>query len=181
MPITIVVPSMEFFDPVKNEFFQSKEQTLQLQHSLVSLAKWEQKWNKPFLSKEEKTQEEMLDYIRCMTITQNVDPGVYKRLTKENYDDIYNHINAQMTATTFSDKDNHKNSREIITAEIIYYWMITFGIPFECQKWHLNTLLTLIKVCGIKNAPSKKMSKKDILARNHSLNMARRNALGSRG
>lgn len=181
MPITIVVPSTEFFDPVKDEFFQVKEQTLQLQHSLVSLAKWEQKWNKPFLSKEEKTQEEMLDYIRCMTINQNVDPGVYKRLSSANYEEINKHINAPMTATTFSDKDNRRGSREIITAEIIYYWMISLGIPFECQKWHLNTLLTLIKVCSIKNAPSKKMSKKDLLSRNHSLNMARRNALGSKG
>ncbi len=178
--LTIVVPASEFYDPIKEEFFRTKEQTLQLEHSLFSLAKWESKWCKPFLSKDDKSQDEMLDYIRCMTINQNVDPGVYKRLSSQNYEDISNYINAPMTATTFSDK-NHRSSREIITAEIIYYWMISLGIPLECQKWHLNRLFALIKVCSIKNAPSKKMGKRDILSQNHALNMARRNALGSRG
>lgn len=179
--LTIVVPAAEYYDPVKEEFFRVKEQTLQLEHSLFSLAKWEAKWCKPFLSRQEKTNEEVLDYVRCMTINQNVDPGIYKRLSKDNFDEINKYINAPMTATTFSDKDNRKGSREIVTAEIVYYWMVSLGIPFECQKWHLNRLFTLIKVCSIKNAPSKKMGMKDIMRRNNALNMARRNALGSKG
>ena len=178
--LTIVVPASEFYDPVKEEFFKTKEQTLILEHSLFSLAKWEAKWHKAFLSKDEKTQAEVIDYIRCMTVNQINDQGVYKRLTKQNLEDINEYINAPMTATTFSDKQT-RSSREIVTAEIIYYWMISLGIPFECQKWHLNRLFTLIRVCSIKNAPSKKMKKRDILSSNHALNLARRNAMGSMG
>lgn len=178
--LSIVVPEREYYDEDKNEFIHSKETTLQLEHSLVSLSKWESKWNKPFLSSKDKTDEEILDYIRCMTITQNVDPSVYLRLSKQNVEQIVNYINLPMTATTFSDRENGKK-REIITAEIVYYWMISLNVPFECQKWHLNRLLTLIKVCSIKNTPPKKMSKNEILNRNRALNASRRRALGSKG
>lgn len=178
--LSIVVPEREYYDEDKNEFIHSKETTLQLEHSLVSLSKWESKWNKPFLSSKDKTDEEILDYIRCMTITQNVDPSVYLRLSKQNVEQIVNYINLPMTATTFSDRENGKKG-EIITAEIVYYWMISLNVPFECQKWHLNRLLTLIKVCSIKNTPPKKMSKNEILNRNRALNASRRRALGSKG
>ena len=178
--LSIVVPEREYYDEDKNEFIHSKETTLQLEHSLVSLSKWESKWNKPFLSSKDKTDEEILDYIRCMTITQNVDPSVYLRLSKKNIEQIVNYINLPMTATTFSDRENGKKG-EIITAEIVYYWMISLNVPFECQKWHLNRLLTLIKVCSIKNTPPKKMSKSEILSRNRALNASRRRALGSKG
>lgn len=178
--LSIVVPEREYYDENKNEFIHSKETTLQLEHSLVSLSKWESKWNKPFLSSKDKTDEEILDYIRCMTITQNVDPSVYLRLSKKNVEQIVNYINLPMTATTFSDRENGKKG-EIITAEIVYYWMISLNVPFECQKWHLNRLLTLIKVCSIKNTPPKKMSKNEILNRNRALNASRRRALGSKG
>lgn len=178
--LTIVVPEREYFDDNKNEFVHTKEVTLQLEHSLVSLSKWEAKWNKPFLSSNDKTDEEILDYIRCMTITQNVDKSVYYRLSKENIEKINNYINLPMTATTFSDRNASRN-KETITAEIVYYWMIALNIPFECQKWHLNRLLTLVKVCSIKNAPPKKMSKNEIFSRNRALNASRRKALGSRG
>lgn len=178
--LSIVVPEREYYDEDKNEFIHSKETTLQLEHSLVSLSKWESKWNKPFLSSKDKTDEEILDYIRCMTITQNVDPSVYLRLSKKNVEQIVNYINLRMTATTFSDRENGKKG-EIITAEIVYYWMISLNVPFECQKWHLNRLLTLIKVCSIKNTPPKKMSKNEILNRNRALNASRRRALGSKG
>lgn len=179
-PLVITIPEQEFYDQEKEEFFKTKAQTLQLEHSLLSLSKWESKWHKPFLSTVEKTQEETLDYIRCMTITQNVDPSVYRRLSPDNYKAITDHINAPMTATTFSDKDNRK-SKEIITSELLYFYMTALNIPMEFEKWHLNKLLVLIKICSIKNAPSKKMSKREILRNNHALNMARRSALGSRG
>lgn len=179
--LEIVLPTIESWDEQKQEFVYSKEQKLQLEHSLVSLRKWESKWCKPFLGKDEKTQEETIDYIRCMTITQNVKPETYNRLTKKHIDQIVEYIGAPMTATTFS-KSNDRPSREIVTAELIYYWMIALNIPIEeCQKWHLNTLLTLIRVCNIKNTPPKKRSKRDIISQNAALNAARRQQTNSKG
>ena len=151
--IRITIPKSESWDEVKQEFVSVKEQTLQLEHSLVSLSKWESKWCKPFFSKQEKTYEETMDYIKCMTLTQNVDPNVYLHLTEANITQINKYIEAPMTATTFYEDKNGAKSREIITSELIYYWMIALNIPFECQKWHINRLLTLIRVCIIKNAP----------------------------
>lgn len=179
--LQITIPAVELWDERKQEFVTTKEQTLQLEHSLVSLSKWESKWCKAFLTKQGKTFEETLDYIKCMTITQNVDPEVYNHLTNENIEEINKYIEAPMTATYFSDDKTAKSSREQITAELIYYWMIALNIPFECQKWHLNRLLTLIKVCSIKNQPPKKRSRKEIMSRNAALNAARRKQLNTRG
>lgn len=179
--LQITIPAVEQWDERKQEFFTTKEQTLQLEHSLVSLSKWESKWCKAFLTKQEKTFEETLDYIKCMTITQNVDPEVYNYLTNKNIEEINNYIDAPMTATYFSDDKTVKSSRGQITAELIYYWMIALNIPFECQKWHLNRLLTLIKVCNIKNQPPKKRSRKEIMSRNAALNAARRKQLNTKG
>lgn len=179
--LQITIPAVEQWDEQKQEFVTTKEQTLSLEHSLVSLSKWESKWCKPFLTKQEKTFEETLDYIKCMTITQNVDPEIYRHLTNENINEVNRYIEAPMTATYFSDEKNSKTSREQVTAELIYYWMIALNIPFECQKWHLNRLLTLIKVCNIKNQPPKKRSKKEIMSRNAALNAARRKQLNTKG
>ena len=179
--LQITIPAVELFDENKNEFVTTKAQTLQLEHSLVSLHKWESKWCKPFLSKQDKSPEELLDYIKCMTITQNVDPNVYVFLTDDNLRQINSYIEAPMTATYFSEDKNAKKNREIVTAELIYYWMFALNIPFECRKWHLNQLLTLVKVCSIKNQPPKKRSKKDILSRNAALNAARRKQFNTTG
>ena len=179
--LTITIPSVEMFNEKTQEFFSTKEQTLQLEHSLVSLSKWESKWNKAFLTKTDKTKEETIDYIKCMTITQNVDPNVYSCLTPSNIEEILKYIEAPMTATTFSNFNQKEVNREVVTSELIYYWMISLNIPMECQKWHLNRLLTLIRVCNIKNTPPKKMSKKDIMSRNAALNAARRKQFGSTG
>jgi len=178
--LTITVPGAEYYNPQTEEFVYTKDQTLTLEHSLVSLSRWESKWNIAFLSKEPKTNEQLLDYIKFMTLTQNVSPEVYTRLTPKNFQEINEYIDLPMTATTFSDNQTSRN-KEIITAEIIYYWMIAQNIPFECQKWHLNRLLALIKVCSIKNTPPKKMSRSEILNRNRSLNASRRKALGTKG
>ena len=178
--LRIVIPGQEFWDEEKQEFINTKEQVLQLEHSLISLSKWEAKWCKVFLSKQEKTAEETIDYIKCMTITPNVDPEVYNRLTKENIKEIEDYIAAPMTATYFSSNEN-KPSHEQVTSELIYYWMIALTIPFECEKWHLNRLLTLIKVCNIKNQPPKKMGKREIMSRNAALNAARRKQLNTKG
>lgn len=179
--LRITIPAAEFWDEVNEEFIYTKEQTLQLEHSLVSLSKWESKWCKAFLGKQDKTDEEILDYVKCMTITQNVDPEVYTRLTAANYEEINAYIEAPMTATYFSDDKLTKGGREVVTAELIYYWMIAFNIPVEFQKWHLNKLLTLIRVCNIKNSPPKKRSKREIMKRNAALNAARRKQWNSRG
>ena len=179
--LEIVIPETEQWDEVKQEFISTKEQTLKLEHSLVSLSKWESKWCQPFLSKKEKTVEQTIDYIKCMTLTQNVDPNVYNLLTKDNILKINEYISAPMTATTFHQENKGGGNGELITSELIYYWMVSLNIPFECQKWHLNRLFTLIKVCSIKNQPPKKMSKKDIMSRNAALNAARRKQLNSKG
>lgn len=176
----ITVPEAEYFDDLKEEFIYVKETTLCLEHSLVSLAKWESKWNKPFLSNTNKTDEEIVDYIRCMTITQNVNPLVYLGLTRSNYSQINEYIDAPMTATWFSKKQKQSRQREIITAEIIYYWMISLNIPFECQKWHLNRLLTLVRVCNEKNNPQK-MSMKEQMAQQRELNAARKKQMNTKG
>ena len=169
------------WDEQKQEFVSIKEQKLQLEHSLVSLSKWESKWRKAFLAKQDKTYSETLDYIRCMTITPNVDPQVYNFLTVDNINQINDYIAAPMTATVFSEDNSSRNNREVVTSELIYYWMIALNIPFECQKWHLNRLLTLIRVCNIKNTPPKKRSKNEIMSRNAALNAARRKQLGTKG
>ena len=179
--LTIKIPAREFFDEKTQTFFTTKEQTLQLEHSLISISKWESKWQKPFLTiNEKKTLEETIDYIKCMTITKNVDPNVYNYLSNENMNEINTYIESPMTATTFSDNTKGR-SREIITSELIYYWMISLNIPMECQQWHINRLLTLIRVCNVKNTPPKKMSRKDIANRYASLNAARRSKLHSKG
>lgn len=184
--LKIVVPATQIgekFDEAKIEFIpiMTKEQTLQLEHSLVSLSKWEAKWRKPFLSNKQWTAEESIDYVRCMTLTQNVDPNVYRALTPQLLHEVFAYIDASMTATTISKRGNRATTNEYVTSELIYYWMVSYQIPFECQKWHLSRLLTLINVCNVKNAPQKKMSRQEIIAQNRALNAARRKKLNTRG
>lgn len=180
--LEITVPaSPEHWDEAKQRFVATKEQRLRLEHSLVSLSKWESKWCKPFLSKGERTAEEIIDYIRCMTLTQNVDPDVYWCLTEENLRAVNQYIEAPMTATWFSGDRGGKPGREQVTSELVYYWMVALGIPFECQKWHLNRLLTLIRVCDIKNRPPKKMGRKETMSQYAAVNAARRKKLNSKG
>lgn len=177
--LELIIPKKEVFDNDKQEFIiKEKEQKIQLEHSLVSLAKWESKWKKPFMVKdpkqvEERTKEELLDYIKCMTITQNVNDEVYNRITNQQIIMIQNYMKDKMTATWFKEDPNKRHSNEIITAEIIYYWMIQHNIPMECQKWHLNRLLTLIRVCSEKEN-KKPMKSSEILRNQAALNRARR-------
>ena len=157
--------------------------TICLEHSLVSISKWESKYNKPFLSEDKKTTKEFRDYVKCMTISQNIDDLVYYFLTKDDYEKIRKYIDAPMTATTFyrhGQQPEKPRKKEIITSELIYYWMVAANVPFECQRWHLNRLLTLLHVCSVKNS-NNKMKKKDILRSNAALNAARRSKTGSKG
>lgn len=179
--LQIEVPESEFFDESSNEFMIVEAQTLHLEHSLISLAKWESKWHTPFLSKDEKTLEQTIDYVRCMTLNKHVDDSVYLSLTNENFDDINAYIENPMTATWFNEQGT-PSSRKISTAEVIYSQMIKAGVPFECEKWHLNRLMTLIRVCAIENDPnSKKMTREQILQQNRELNAQRRAAAKSKG
>lgn len=179
--LRITIPATELWDEDKEEFINIKEQTLQLEHSLVSLSKWESKWHKPFLSKDIKTEEENIDYIKCMTITQNVDPKVYDFIPNDIREKIKEYIEDKMTATWFNDEKSGKGGSEQITSELIYYWMIIQNIPIKCEKWHLNRLLTLIKVCNVKNQPPKKVGKKALMSQRSQLNAARRKQLNTRG
>lgn len=179
--LQITVPAREIYLEQTNEFVSTKEQTLQLEHSLISLSKWESKWCKSFIDSKDKTDEQMIDYVRCMTLTTNVKPEVYNCLSPENIRQINEYIEAPMTATYFYENDNKGGKKETLTAELIYYYMIANNIPFECQKWHLNRLITLIRVCSIKNTPPKKMSRRDIMSRNAALNAARRQKMNSKG
>lgn len=178
--LQLIVKAKECFDDNAQEFININEQVLTLEHSLISLSKWESKWNIPFLSEDKLDDEKLKDYVRCMSIDKKVDDKVFQTLSDFEIDQINEYISLPMTATTFNNVDGKPN-REIITSEIIYYWMITYNIPFECQKWHINRLLTLIRVCDIKNSPQKKMRKNEILNMNRSLNEARKKKLKTNG
>ena len=180
--LEITIPSAEFWDEQNERFVYTKAQTLRLEHSLVSLSKWESKWHKSFLSKEEKTYEETIDYIRCMTLTQNIEPSVYEHLTNENIREINRYIEDPMTASTVTEESDRSNSKkQRITSELIYYWMVAYNIPFECQKWHLNRLLMLIRICNAENKPPKKRSKRDLYRHQAAINAANKKRFNSKG
>lgn len=179
--LRITIPEREYYDNVKQEFVYISEQKLILEHSLISISKWESKWKKPFLDKKEKTPEESMDYVRCMSLSKDINELALRWLPPDAYKLINEYIEDSMTATWFSDRNQKPGNGPVITSELIYYWMVAFNIPFECEKWHLNRLLTLIKVCESKNAPKKKMKRKDIYARNTALNAARKRSMGMSG
>lgn len=184
MPLKLTVPPTEIgYNPQTREFLYSHDKTvtLTLEHSLVSLSKWESKWKKPFLAQKELTHEETVDYIRCMTMTQNVDPKVYDGITDELIEQVNSYIKDPMTATWFAKDNRKKQESVIITSERIYYWMTVCQIPPEYQKWHLNRLITLIRVCEVESRPKKKIPQKDTVAQYRALNAKRRKALRSKG
>lgn len=179
--LQITIPASEQWDELNQVFVYTKEQTLRLEHSLVSLSKWESKWHKSFLGHKDKTYDETLDYIKCMTITQNVNPEVYNLLDANCMKQIQDYIDDPMTATYIETIGDDGPGGDTVTSELIYYWMIALNIPFECQKWHLNKLFALIKVCNVKNTPPKKMSRQQIMNRNAAINASRRKKYNTKG
>ena len=178
--LTITVSGVESYDEKSQEFGTQGGTVLELEHSLVSLSKWESEFEKPFLGKEAKTGEEVIAYIKAMTLTPNVPGEIFQQLSSENFEAINAYIDAKMSATWFSDRGAPK-TREVITSELIYYWMTVFQIPWEAQHWHLNRLFTLIRICNIKSAKPKKMSRSEAAARQRELNARRKEQLGTTG
>lgn len=178
--LKIVVGGTEAFDEATSTFVKQGGTEIELEHSLVSLSKWESKFEKPFLGKTEKTGEEILAYVEEMILGE-VPEGILSQLSEDNVAEINRYIEAKMTATWFRETPGAPQSREVITAELIYYWMVEFKIPFECQYWHLNRLFTLIRVCNLKGAKPQKMSRAEVARRNRELNAQRKAQLGTKG
>lgn len=187
--LVIEIEAQDYWDERNKQFITTPSARLELHHSLVTLSKWEEVWEKPFLSSEKKTQEETLSYIRMMCVTPDFPPELFSHLTQEHYNRINTYLDAKMSATWFSEMPNQPRNREVITSEIIYFWMISLTIPFECQHWHLNKLFTLIKVCNEKNQQAqnkqgsgkrKPMTTSDLAAR-RALNEQRLKQSGGHG
>ena len=179
--LKLIVEGTEFYNEETETFETVGDVELLLEHSLVSLSKWESKYQKPFLSKEDKSITEILFYIECMILTQDYPEEITKRFTQKNIDQINSYIESKESATTFGKMPETKGRGEVITAELIYYWMVAFNIPFECETWHLNRLFSLVRICNLKNTKPKKMSKSEIAMRNRELNEQRKAMLGTRG
>lgn len=176
--LTIVIPAQEAFDNVKQEFiFLDKPQTLKLEHSLISISKWESIWKKPFFDKKPMTDEQFRSYVKCMTVNSNVDPMAYMLLPGKAVDAIYEYMNDPRTATKFNSrrKDTPRPLNKVITSEEIYSRMVIHGIPFDpCEKWHINRLFVLIKAVAIQTDPNNKMSKREAAKWQNSFSKARR-------
>lgn len=179
--LTIKIPGREVYDEETFEFYTVDDVEVELEHSLLSLSKWEAEFEKPFLTNTEKTQEEALGYVKAMILTPNLPEDILDRFTQTNMDEINAYINKTMSATTFRELQGGNTSSEQITSELIYYWMFTCQIDIECERWHLNRLFTTIKVFGAKNGKQKKLSKSEIAAQNRALNAERRAQMGTSG
>jgi hypothetical protein len=179
--LKLTVLGSEYFDEWTSEFVTYEDVELELEHSLVAVSKWESKFCKPFLAPDAKSQPELIGYFEAMVITPNFDPSVLARLTQTNIDAVQAYIDSPYSATTFGDHPEKTSRREIITSELIYYWMVAYSVPFECQHWHLNRLMALLRICNIKSEKPKKMSRHEIASRNRELNAQRRAALNSPG
>ena len=178
MKLFIEIP--EEYSEAKNEFIPGRTVILTLEHSLLSISKWESRWCIPFLSSKKKTSEQSIDYVRCMTIDKCVDPRVYKYITNAQIEKVDQYVNSKMTATTIR-SDKESSSRRVITSELIYCWMVEYGIPFECQKWHFSRLMTLINVCSVERNPPKKRSAKELAEYHRKVNAARRAKHNTKG
>lgn len=179
--LRITITGEEFFDEEEQTFTSVGDVVIDLEHSLVSLSKWESKFQKPFLSPGEKSSEEILEYIKAMILTPDVTPDILDRFSKEEFDLINDYIESKESATSFGMMPKSNARGEVITSELIYYWLVAFNIPFECEHWHLNRLLALIRICNIKNSKPRRMSKHEVAQRNRELNAQRKANLNTTG
>lgn len=179
--LKLIIQTNEMFDEVTETFIDSDEVVLYLEHSLLSLSKWESEHEKPFLGPGEKTPEEILSYIKAMIITPDYSEEILNKFNRTTFLKINDYIDSKQSATTFGEMPKVTGRREVITSELIYYWMVAFNIPFECEKWHLNRLFSLIRICNVKQSKPKKMSRSELAERNRHLNAQRKASLGTRG
>jgi len=181
--LTVIVSGDEIFNEETSEFSSVGDFVLELEHSLLSLSKWESKFEKPFLGKDEKTAEELMWYVRAMILNPIYPSDLFARLSRENLDEINAYIESKQSATTFGHMPEHRTRgrAETITSELIYYWLVAFNIPFETETWHLNRLFSLIRICNIKQSKPTKMSRNEVAQRNRELNAQRRAQLGTSG
>lgn len=182
--LTLIIPEITGWDEKREEFVVlEKEEKILLEHSLISISKWETKWKKPFLTDDPKTIEESVDYIKCMTVSKNVDPSIYERLRVNHIEEVNKYINESLTATWFGKDTNRddKSSKRTITSELIYCWMVIYHIPVSFEKWHISRLLTLIRVCKEEMAPSKKRSNIEIINERKAMNEARKKKWNTKG
>lgn len=181
MPIKIRIPELHLFNEATNEFFDIRETYITMEHSLVSISKWESKWHIPYLGPTPKTLEQSIDYLRCMTITQNVQPGIYNYIPESEMKRIKEYIEDPMTATKFREEEGKGKTKKSITSDYLYFCMVSYNVPVEFEKWHLNRLLTLLQVCSEENKPKKKRSKRSLTSDYAALNAARRAKMGTKG
>ncbi len=179
--LRLIIEGDEYFNEEEQTFETTEAVVIDLEHSLVSLSKWESKYQKPFLAPGAKTSDEVFGYIRAMIISPNLDLDVLNRFSQKNIDEVQEYIDSSQSATTFGTMPERRGPGEVITSELIYYWMVAFNIPFDCQYWHLNRLFSLIRICNIKNSKPKKMSRNEIAQRNRELNAKRKAELGTSG
>lgn len=179
--LTIKVLGDEYFDEADSRVLRDTIATIELEHSLASLSKWEEVYEKPFLSEEDKTSEEVMAYIEMMILTPDVPENIVYALSQENIDDIQKYISAKRSATWFNEPKHAPRQTEKITSELIYFWMVSAQIPFEAENWHLNRLFNLIKIYNVKNTKPKKMGRHDAAQQRRDLNAARKAQLGTNG
>jgi len=179
--LKVIIEGGDVFNEEDETFESFDDVIIEMEHSLISLSKWESKYQKPFLSREKKTSEELFGYLRAMVLTPGVDLDVLYRLSQKDIDKIQEYIDSPQSATTFGEMPGRRGPGEVITSELIYYWMVAFNIPFETETWHLNRLFSLIRICNIKNSPPQQMSRHEIAMRNRELNKQRKAELGTKG
>lgn len=179
--LRLIIPGDLVFNETASEFSTVGDVVLDLEHSLLSLSKWESKYGKPFLSVGPQTADEIFDYLEFMVVTPDGDLDALRRCPQSVVDKIQEYIDSSQSATTFGEMPKRRGPTEVITSELIYYWLLTFHISFECEAWHLNRLFSLIRICNIKNSKPRRMGRGEVARRNHDLNMKRRQELGTRG
>lgn len=159
----------ELFDEETNTFLHPVGKKLHLEHSLLSISKWEAEWEIPFLNTD-KTSEQSLSYIKCCVLDDDFDELLLNTLSDKNILDFNAYLSKGMTAKKIIDlrsslsqkrKSRRPASQKALTSEDIYYSMIQFHVWKECEEWPLQRLLSLLQLCSLKSNSTGEMSKSD--------------------